>query len=387
MLYSNNTIMQNFDFIEKARGAGEFDSEGKFTTDLDSMREKLSAHLHVTRGVWLVALLQTLTACEISSISMSRYSRHLELRFPSADLPPLPRLHARLTSKARDGLTPQEQNLLRALISLTPGFDFSWSFLGQRLNRWDGDWTIDEVATRELHRIEIRAPRRTDWDEILETASQLYPLPPLHLTLDGEKCWKHLECGRQSKLLFRRKADTEAWCLIRLGLSKEPTHAVHFLKHGVIVHSEPLAFHSQLVCIDIFQAEPNLETDLTGLAIRLNGQNTGIIKRHQSLISGHLRELLSDLISRPRLPLRYEEQQRYESAVGSAVALGGLAFLQLPFFPPLLTLGIGTAMATGMLVRAGLVRKHQPWRGEQGFHNIRRDLVEIRKTIDKRGDP
>ena len=73
--------------------------------------------------------------------------------------------------------------------------------------------------------------------------------------------------------------------------------------------------------------------------------------------------------------------------MGSAVALGGLAFLQLPFFPPLLTLGIGTAMATGMLVRAGLVRKHQPWRGEQGFHNIRRDLVEIRKTIDKRGDP
>ena len=374
--------MQNSDFIENARGAGEFDSEGRFTTDLDSMREKLSAHLHGSPGIWLVALLQALTSCKVGAVSMSRYSRNLELRFPSGGLPPLSRLHASLTSKTPDSEASHDKPLLRALTSLSPGFDLSWSFLGERLNRWDNEWTLDEVPTRELNRIDIRAPKRTDWDDILGTLSQLYPLPPIALTLDGEKCWKHQECGRKSKLLFRRKANTESFCLMRLGLSKEPTHAIHFLSDGVIVHSEPLAFCSDLVCIDIFQAEPSLETDLTGLATRLNDRNKEVIKKHQSLILHELRDMLSDLISRPRLPLRYEEQQRYESAVGSAVALGGLAFLQLPFFPPLLTLGLGTAVATGMLVRAGLVRKRQPWRGEQGFHNIRRDLVEIRKPID-----
>ena len=384
------------DFLSQARQAGEVDSEGTIKTDIESMRRKLASQLHGEEGLWLVCLLQS--AIGAARVSLQTQMSRLQIAVTAEEYP-TPATFAPYLLENQGGCSPREWSLLKSLLSLPPHLHLVWFGPDGKLSREkDGGWVFqaeEKLAKKSLQRFQVvNLQSRDNWTSTLRACSYRFPLPPYPLFLNKQRCWPELEGGGREKLLLKSgtpgsqleifASDTQGKVnsLVRLGLASKPFHRIVYLDRGARIHHQELPLESYFLCTEIFVDGCGLPTDLSGFSLRETRPSQERLEQTKLRVFRELRPILSKLISHPRLPRRFEEQRRQESVVSSAVALGGLSFLQVPFFHPFLTLGLATAVIGGMGIRSVVKKRREPWRGEYGLRRIRRDLVEIRKQID-----
>lgn len=383
------------DFLSEARKAGEIDSEGTIRTDVESMRKKLASQLHGQEPLWLVSLLQS--AVGARRVGLQTQASRLQLAVTAEDFP-TPASFAPYLLENQGGCSAREWSLLKALLSLPSHYHISWIGPDGKLQRErSGGWrlsTDEKLGKKTLHRFQIANLHARNWTKTLTACSYRFPLPPYPLFLNKRRCWPELEAGGSEKLLLRSAtpgkeldifaADTQGKMgfLVRLGLAPRPFHRIVYLDRGARIHHQELPLESYFLCTEVFVNGQDLPTDLGGFSLRETNQSRARLEQTRLRVLRELRPILSKLISHPRLPQRFEEQRRQESVVSSAVALGGLSFLQVPFFHPFLTLGVAAAVIGGIGLNSVVKKRREPWRGEYGLRRIRRDLVEVRKQID-----
>lgn len=384
--------MEYEEFLNKAAGEGTFEDSGSIRIDLEGMRKKFGAGLR--EGKWAVALLQAAVTCEVKELHLSHRDSSLEFRFQNSLFPKPDRMAPLLVGEAQ-GAGSEQWVLLRALLRVPEPVQVEWFCGGSKLSRKDGEWSLFTGLTGTDHRL-LFSSKEHPWEQVLRTCRDDFPLPPLHLTLNGETCWQDLSAGSTRKLFFCHRAQGEeltihthdlrgrVGSLQRLGLCAAPFHQITFLRKGARIQHVILPFKTSFLCTEIFVSGEQLSTDVSGFQARHDDEGQTFLHERTVQALQNLRALLSHLISRPGMPLRREERQRRETAIGSAVALGGLALLQFPLLPPWITLSFAGLIAGGVGLRSVALRRSEPWRGEQGFHLIRRDLVELRKQVDMR---
>jgi hypothetical protein len=384
-------------FLAQTKQQGKYDSTGAIRLDLAEMRAKLKAQFRGEIGLWLVCLLQSMAGADIKKVTIDLQPGQLLISFHSTTGEyPTPGRFAPFLTETKTGSGKREWDLLRALLGLPPEMRFAWSGEDGTLKRSKEGWSfVEEKRNKRRNLIHVQNTHiRDNWNTTLATVRYRFPLPPFPLYINGQKSWKRLESGGKARLLFGKTVEgneffVDSWDISgrfdqihRLGLEKEPSHRITFLQNGARVHEHKLDLETRLLSTEVFVSGQDLPVDLSGFSVRQSAETEALYDRYKKLVLSHLRDTFSNLISRPKLPTYWEEERRKESLVGSAVALGGLSFLQIPFFHPLLTLGATTLVLGGVGIRTMLKGKAEPWRGETGMRQVRRDLVEARKQID-----
>lgn len=365
-------------YLEEARNAGVVDGAGVFTADYESMKKKLSTQLHKKEGLWLVCLLQALQG----PVDLQTSPGKLMITFPSKGLPTPGEVSTQLMET---DAKPVNWLFIRAFLGLPSHLQVRWSGPDGTLSRRNSTWAFEEGTGPNRNQILVENfITRDNWQRTLQVCRSRIPLPPYPLTLNSHPCWRELEMGGTAQLLASRfleghelklrAADLkkDAGGFLRLGLHSRPTHRLVYLNKGVRVHEHPLPFETKFLCSEVFLPGEALSTDLSGLQIRETEEKEKRVHADVKRVSNELRALCRELLSREELPLQREEKRRRDSLVGSVAALGGLSLVQLPFFSPLLTVGV-VGMALGGTA-AYLWRRSgsEPWRGKPEL--VRQDL-------------
>lgn len=383
-------------FLRKECQQGELESSGAFQLNLPEMRRKLAAQFRGEEGLWLVCLLQSLVRSGVQKVSVDTQPGRMAISF-KADAYPTPEDFAPFVTESKAGTNQRDWCLLRALLGLPPELRVSWFGPRGLLKRKNGNWSVSESSGRagsHVFKIE-NFHARDNWRCTLLTLKKRIPLPPLALFIDSKLAWEDMEAGDSSKLLFCSTEPGEEFRvktptlngkfahIQRLGLQKSPVNKIVYLQDGARVHERELPFKTNSLSVDIFVSGQDIPVDLSGFAAHRSEELEAKLREQEGVLLEDLNKTFSSLISRPKLPLRLEEERRQEAVVSSAVALGGLSFLQVPFFHPLVALGTTFLILGGVGARALIKKKQEPWRGEHGMRQVRRDLVEARKEIVK----